>query len=323
MNRVAFWWTKSDKRWKAFEVGLLTLKEWTPDEILATVKNSLAVKLHPERYRQTLADLSLGLLFQKTSTRTRTSFEVGMTQMGGHAVYMDWGATNFALADLKDEAQVLSRYVDGIVARMKHNDDLLNLASGSEVPVINGCCDRYHPCQALGDLLTMYEVRGGLSDLHAVYTGILNNVCNSLIVACTKAGVRITIVTPEINPASKDDELMNAARATGLLEETLDLQDAVRDADFVYTDTWIDMEFFFDESYAEEKQRRIDAFSPYQINEELLESTDAYVMHCLPAHKGYEVTAGVMDSTQCIAVDQAENRMHAQKAVLLRLMECV
>ena len=116
---------------------------------------------------------------------------------------------------------------------------------------------------------------------------------------------------------------MNAARATGLLEETLDLQDAVRDADFVYTDTWIDMEFFFDESYAEEKQRRIDAFSPYQINEELLESTDAYVMHCLPAHKGYEVTAGVMDSTQCIAVDQAENRMHAQKAVLLRLMECV
>ena len=320
MNRVAFWWTKSDKRWKAFEVGLLTLKEWTPDEILATVQNSLAVKLHPERYRQTLADLSLGLLFQKTSTRTRTSFEVGMTQMGGHAVYMDWGATNFALADLKDEAQVLSRYVDGIVARMKHNDDLLNLASGSEVPVINGCCDRYHPCQALGDLLTMYEVRGGLSDLHVVYTGILNNVCNSLIAACIKTGVRITTVTPEVNGPSEDPDLMSEARASGLLEETLDLSTAVATADFLYTDTWIDMEFFLDPAYEEEKSRRIEAFIPFQINEDLLAKTEAMVMHCLPAHKGYEVSEGVMASPRCVAVDQAENRMHIQKAILVRLL---
>jgi len=302
-------------------MDLLTLKDWTPDEIQATVEESLVIKSHPERFRETLADLSLGLLFQKTSTRTRTSFEVGMTQMGGHAVYMDWQATNFALADLKDEAQVLSRYVDTIVARMKHHSDLLDLASGSEVPVINGCCDRYHPCQALGDLLTMAEAKGTLEDLHVVYTGILNNVCNSLIVACTKAGVRITAVTPEVNPASEDTELLETARGTGLFEETLDLQAAVKDADFVYTDTWIDMEFFFDDSYKAEKERRIETFAPYQINEALLEETDALVMHCLPAHKGYEVSEGAMASPRCIAVDQAENRMHAQKAVLLRLLD--
>ena len=302
-------------------MDLLTLKDWTPDEIQATVEESLVIKSHPERFRETLADLSLGLLFQKTPTRTRTSFEVGMTQMGGHAVYMDWQATNFALADLKDEAQVLSRYVDTIVARMKHHSDLLDLASGSEVPVINGCCDRYHPCQALGDLLTMAEAKGTLEDLHVVYTGILNNVCNSLIVACTKAGVRITAVTPEVNPASEDTELLETARGTGLFEETLDLQAAVKDADFVYTDTWIDMEFFFDDSYKAEKERRIETFAPYQINEALLEETDALVMHCLPAHKGYEVSEGAMASPRCIAVDQAENRMHAQKAVLLRLLD--
>ncbi len=302
-------------------MDLLTLKDWTPGEILATVEESLVIKSHPERFRETLSDLSLGMLFQKTSTRTRTSFEVGMTQMGGHAVYMDWQATNFALADLADEAQVLSRYVNAIIARMKHHDDLLKLSSDSEVPVINGCCNRYHPCQALGDLLTISEVRGSLEGAHLVYTGILNNVCNSLIVACTKAGMRITAVTPEVNPASRDDELLEEARGTGLFHETLDLKEVAPAADFIYTDTWIDMEFFFDQSYEEEKNRRIQTFEPYQINEALLETTDAYVMHCLPAHKGYEVTSGVMKAKQCIAVDQAENRMHAQKAVLLRLMD--
>lgn len=302
-------------------MDLLTLKDWTSDEILATVEESLVIKDQPGRFSDVLSGKSLGMLFQKTSTRTRTSFEVGMTQLGGHAVYMDWQATNFALADLKDEAQVLSRYVDAVVARMKVHGDLLELSSGSEVPMINGCCDRYHPCQALGDLLTISEVCGRLEDVHVVYTGILNNVCNSLIVACVKAGIRITIVTPEVNPASQDDALMEMARASGLFSETLDLRAAVSDADFIYTDTWIDMEFFFEEDYQEEKERRIKAFEPFQINEALMESTSAYVMHCLPAHKGYEVTAGVMASPKCIAVDQAENRMHAQKAVLLRLMD--
>ena len=301
-------------------MDLITLKDWTSDELLATLEEAMDVKDRADRYRQALEGQSLGMLFQKTSTRTRTSFEVGMTQLGGHAVYLDWRATNFTLADLGDEAQVLSRYVDGIVARMMHHEDLLDLASGSEVPVINGCCDRYHPCQAVGDLLTVQEVSGKLDGAHIVYTGIRNNVCNSLIAACTKTGVRITVVAPEVNPASEDPELVESARATGLYTETLDIVAAARDADFLYTDTWIDMEFFGDDSYKDERERRIAAFMPYQINESLLEKTNAYVMHCLPSHKGYEVTAGVMASDRCIAVDQAENRLHAQKAILMRAM---
>ncbi len=301
-------------------MDLITLKDWTSDEVLATLDEAMDVKDHADRYRQVLNGQSLGILFQKTSTRTRTSFEVGMTQLGGHAVYLDWRATNFTLADLRDEAQVLSRYVDGIAARMIHHDDLLDLASGSEVPIINGCCDRYHPCQAVGDLLTVREMVGKLDGVHLVYTGIRNNVCNSLIAVSMKTGVRITVVAPEVNPASDDEALIADARASGLYAETLDLVGAAKEADFLYTDTWIDMEFFGDESYKEERERRIAAFAPYQINEELLDQTKAYVMHCLPAHKGYEVTAGVMASDRCVAVDQAENRLHAQKAILMRTM---
>lgn len=302
-------------------MDLLTLKTWTPEEILGTVETGLAVKDHPERYSEALRDRTLAMLFQKTSTRTRCAFEVGMTQLGGHALYLDWRSTNFTLADLKDEAQVLSRYADGIAARMMEHDDLRRLASGSEVPVINGCCNRYHPCQALGDLMTIQEVRGKLEGAHLVYIGVWNNVCNSLIVGCTRAGVRVTAVTPEVNAPSEDLELIAEARATGLLEETLDLEAAVEDADFLYTDTWVDMEFFLDSKFEAEKQRRKEIFGPYQIDMDLLEKTGALVMHCLPAHKGYEVTAEVMASPRCIALDQAENRLHVQKAVLMRMLE--
>lgn len=301
-------------------MDLLTLKTWSSDDILATLEEGLSVKHHPERYRKALQGQALAMLFQKTSTRTRCSFEIGMAQLGGHAVFLDWGTTNFALADIRDEAQVLSRYAQVIMARMLKHEDLQVLAAGSEVPVINGCCDRYHPCQALGDLLTMMDVRGSLKDLHVVYVGIRNNVCNSLILACTRAGVRITAVTPEANGPSEDEALISEARATGLFDETLDLETAVADADFLYTDTWVDMEFFEDPTYEAEKNRRVEVFRPYQINGSLLKKTDARVMHCLPAHKGYEVTAEVMASDRCIAVDQAENRMHVQKAVLMRLV---
>lgn len=301
-------------------MDLLTLQTWSSNDILGTVEEGLAIKDHPDRYADMLQGKTLAMLFQKTSTRTRCSFEVGMHQLGGQALFLDWRTTNFELADLRDEAQVLSRYADVIMARMLRHSDLLDLAAGSEVPVINGCCDRYHPCQALGDLLTVLEVRGHLEGAHMVYVGVRNNVCNSLIDACTKSGVRITAVTPEVNAPAEDADLIAAAKATGLFAETLDLNVAVADADFVYTDTWIDMEFFNHPDYQDEKKRRIAAFMPYQINAALLQKTPALVMHCLPAHKGYEITADVMASDRCIAVDQAENRMHAQKAVLLRLV---
>jgi len=301
-------------------MDLLTLKTWSPDDILSTVEMGLAVKKNSKRYADLLAGQTLAMLFQKTSTRTRVSFEVGIHQLGGQAVFLDWATTNFGLADVRDEGQVLSRYADVIMARMLKHEDLQRLTQGSEVPVINGCCDRYHPCQALGDLLSILETRGKLEGAHVVYVGIWNNVCNSLVVACTKAGVRITAVTPEINAPSEDRELIDEAKKTGLFTQTLDLDVAIADADYVYTDTWIDMEFFNNPEFAEEKERRTAVFTPYQINAELLKKTDAMVMHCLPAHKGFEVTDEVMASDRCIAVDQAENRMHIQKAVLMRLV---
>lgn len=299
-------------------MDLLSLKTWSADDILSAVELGLAVKKNPDHYAGRLNGQTLAMLFQKTSTRTRMSFEVGMRQLGGQAVFLNWMETNFALADLRDEARVLSRYADVMMARMLKHGDLLCLSAGSEVPVINGCCDRYHPCQALGDLMSILEVRGTFEGVHLVYVGMWNNVCNSLVTACTKAGVRITAVTPEVNAPSEDPELVAMARATGLFEQTCDL--CVSDADFVYTDTWIDMEFFDDPEYAAEKERRVQVFAPYQINGDLLKKTDAYVMHCLPAHKGYEVTDEVMASDRCIAVDQAENRMHIQKALLLRMI---
>jgi ornithine carbamoyltransferase len=202
---------------------------------------------------------------------------------------------------------------------MKH-EDLLEIGAGSKVPVINGCCNRYHPCQAMGDLMTIAELRGSVEGMHVVYVGIRNNVCNSLIVACTKAGIRITAVTPMTNGPSEDQALITDARKTGLYEETLDLDQAVADADFLYTDAWVDMEFFMDPQFEEEKKRRIELFTPYQVNARLLEKTDAQVLHCLPAHKGYEVTEEVTQSERWIATDQAENRLHIQKAILKRLL---
>ncbi len=301
-------------------MDLITLKAWSTEDVLDTVEAGLLMKADPKRFSGSLRGRTLSMLFQKPSTRTRCSFETGMYQLGGHAVNLDWRATNFQLADLQDEAQVLSRYSNAIMARMLKHTDLLQLVAGAEVPVINGCCDRYHPCQALGDLMTIREIRGKLDGAHLVYVGIRNNVCNSLIAGCTKAGVRITSVTPEVNKPSDDEELTEQARKTGLFEETLDLQVAVTEADFLYTDTWIDMEYFEDPGYEAEKKRRVEAFSPYQINADLLDKTGALVMHCLPAHKGYELTAEVMASPRCVAVDQAENRMHVQKAILTRLL---
>ncbi len=299
---------------------LLSLKTWSSEQIEDLICRGAAIKAHPDLYSNVLRGKTLALLFQKTSTRTRASFEVGMTQMGGHAMYMDWRTTNFALADLDDEARVLSKYADGIVARMLRHADLRLLAQGSEVPVINGCCDVYHPCQALGDLLTIREHRGAFKGAKLAYIGVHNNVCNSLIAGCTKVGVEITVVAPEKNGPSHDPDLERQALSTGLYKTTLNLLEAVREADFIYTDTWLDMEYFLDPSYEQEKQRRIRVFSDYRIDETLLCHTQAKVMHCLPAHKGYEITEEVLRGPRSVVWQQAENRLHAQKALLWTLL---
>lgn len=305
---------------KKIDKDLLTLKDWSADRIKEIVTLGVEIKRNPSRYSDALRGQTAALLFQKTSTRTRASFEVAMTQMGGHAMYMDWRSTNFALADLRDEARVLSEYANCIVARMLHHTDLKLLAEGSLSPVINGCCDMYHPCQVLGDILTIYEQRGNLEGAKLVYTGVHNNVCNSLIAGCTKVGVEITVVAPEKNKPSHDPILEQQARNTGRYKITLNLAEAVREADFIYTDTWLDMEYFLDPSYEEEKKRRVRLLSDYAVDENLLSMTRAKVMHCLPAHKGYEITEGVLNGPQSIVFEQAENRLHAQKALLWKIL---
>jgi len=301
-------------------VHLLTLKDWTPRQIEDVIDKSIEIKRNPAKYRTALKDKSLAMIFQKTSTRTRVSFEVAMTQMGGHALYMDWRATNFALADVRDETRYLSRNVDCIMARLMRNADLRAMAEASRVPVINGCDEKYHPCQAIADLMTMKEKKGKLKGLKLVYMGVHNNVCNSLIVGCTKTGVEIITVTPIVNEPSIDKELLKAAQKTGLYKSTLDAKEGVKDADFVYTDTWVDMEFFLDPKFKEEKEKRIKLMMPYQINRQLLKGSSALIMHDMPVHRGYEISAEVIESPNSIIYDQSENRLHTAKGILLKLL---
>ncbi len=300
---------------------LMNFKGLSGQDLNDLVDEGIETKLNPEKYSSSLEQKSLALIFQKTSTRTRVSFEVAMTQLGGHALFIDWRTTNFAMADLGDEVQYLSRNVDGIMARMLHNADLQKMMIASKVPVVNGCDDMYHPSQCLADLITIKEKKGSLKGAKLVYVGIHNNVCNSLIEGCTKTGVKLTTVTPIFNEPSRDSELLNEARTTGLWQSTLDAKKAVDDADFVYTDTWIDMEFFTDPKFAVEKDKRLKQMMPYQINSELLKGSGAFIMHDMPVHRGYEISADAIESSKSVIYDQAENRLYAAKAILLRLLK--
>ena len=299
---------------------LLTLKDWTPKQIEEVIDYSIEIKKNPNKYRTSLNDKSLAMIFQKTSTRTRVSFEVAMTQLGGHALYLDWRTTNLVLADIGDETRYMSRNVDCIMARLMKHTDLRRMAEASKVPVINGCDEKYHPCQALADLMTIKEKKGKLKELKLVYIGVHNNVCNSLIVGCTKTGMKITAVTPIKNEAAWDEELIAEAKKTGLYETTLDVKEAVKDADVVYTDTWVDMEFFLDPKFKEEKEKRLKLMLPYQINKQLLPSSNALIMHDMPIHRGYEISDDMIDNSNSIIFDQSENRLHSEKGVLLTLL---
>jgi ornithine carbamoyltransferase len=299
---------------------LINFKELSGQQLGAMVDLGIEVKHNPAKYLKVFEGKSAALIFQKTSTRTRVAFEVAMTQLGGHGLFIDWRTTNFTLADISDEIRYLSRNVDCIMARLLCNSDLLKMANASRVPVINGCDEKYHPSQALADLITIKEKKGALKGAKLVYIGVHNNVCNSLIEGCTKTGVKLTTVTPIFNEAARDDALLAEAKKTGLWQSTLDAKKAVKDADFVYTDTWIDMEFFTDPKFAAEKEKRIGLMIPYQINTELLKGSDAYIMHDMPIHRGYEISAEAIENPKAVIYEQAENRLYSAKAILLKLM---
>jgi ornithine carbamoyltransferase len=299
---------------------LINFKELSGQELNALVDLGVEVKHNPKKYSKAFEGKSAALIFQKTSTRTRVAFEVAMTQLGGHGLFIDWRTTNFTLADISDEIRYLSRNVDCIMARLLYNADLMKMADASRVPVINGCDEKYHPTQALADLITIKEKKGKLKGAKLVYIGVHNNVCNSLIEGCTKTGVKLTTVTPIFNEAARDEDLLAEAKKTGLWQSTLDAKKAVKEADFVYTDTWIDMEFFTDPKFAAEKEKRIKLMMPYQINAELLKGNDAYIMHDMPIHRGYEISAEAIENPKAVIYEQAENRLYSAKAILLKLM---
>lgn len=304
-------------------LNLITLKDLSPREIEGIIDNSLEIKNNPEKYKSTLEGKSLALIFQKTSTRTRLSFEVAMTQLGGHAIYMNWLSTNLVIADLSDETKSISGYVDGIMARVLQNSDLMVMAKASNnVPVINGCDEKYHPCQILADLVTIKEKKGKLKGLKLVYVGVHNNICNSLIEGCTKTSMKITTVTPIVNELSIDDQLLKEAKATGFYEKSTNLKQAIEDCDILYTDTWIDMEYFLDPSFKKEKEKRIKLMLPYQVNKKLLEkNNNAIIMHDMPLHRGYEISEDVIEIPRSVIYLQSANRLHSAKAILLKLLK--
>lgn len=301
----------------------IKVRDVSADAFNHMIDKAIEIKQDPEPWRDALKNKTLAMIFQKTSTRTRFSFEAGMTELGGHAIFAQTQHTQMGIADISDEGKVISRYAQLIMARMLFNEELVALAEGSEVPVINGCDDRYHPAQALTDLMTIKEKLGKTEGLKIVYLGVGNNVSNSLSMASVYAGARFTLCAPEFDPPAVDEEQLEMLRNSPLYEENSDPQEAVQGADVLYTDTWINMEHFTNPEYADEKERRLSLFQPYQINEELLDQTgqdSTLVMHCLPAHKGYEVNETVLYHPNSVIFDQAENRMHAQKALMLWLL---
>ncbi len=267
-----------------------------------------------------LAGVSLGLFFEKPSTRTRVSFEAGITQLGGQSLFLSAKDIQLCRGEtIADTARVLSRYMDGLVVRTFDHGTLEEWAAQATIPVINGLTDLCHPCQALSDLLTIQEKRGRLKGVKLAYVGDGNNVTNSLIEAAAKVGMAISVGCPaeyRPDPGIVDRAREEARQTGGSIEITDDPLVAVKEADVLYTDVWISM------GQEREQARRLKTLAPYQLNERLLKGArpDAVVMHCLPAHRGQEITAGVLDSPQSVILDQAENRLHMQKAILLGLL---
>lgn len=299
---------------------VLTFDNFSGDELSSIIRLAHKIKQNPSQYAKRLEDRWLLLMFQKTSTRTRISFEVGMKKLGGNAVVMDWDSSNFAISPIRYEAQYVARHMDMVMARLKSHDDTMALAEFASIPIINGCDDKFHPCQALADLLTVYETAGGFEDQTITFTGIHNNVANSLAEACSKVGLRLILVTPESSPAAAEASNMEAWKASGWVEQMESLREAAEQSQFVYTDTWIDMEFFNDASYQAEKERRIKKMLPYQLSAENLGASQAYIMHDMPIHPGYEISADLVESPRSVIYQQAENRMYAQQALMLTLM---
>jgi len=298
----------------------ISLAEESREELRALLDLARHLKLHPAAFADSCKGKTLAMIFQKPSLRTRVSFQTGIYQLGGHGMYL--GPKDIQLhrgESISDTAQVLSRYVDGIMARVFAHSDIQGLADHSTVPVINGLSDLLHPCQVLADLMTIEEKKGRLEGLKLAYVGDGNNMAHSILYGGAQFGMTVAITHPR--GYAPDPEVVTtardiAARTGGAILVTESPAEGVADADVVYTDVWASMG---QESEAKERLARFDGF---QVNAELMGHArpDSIFMHCLPAHRGEEVSAEVIDGPQSVVFDEAENRLHAQKAIMARRM---
>jgi ornithine carbamoyltransferase len=291
----------------------LTVLDLSANELQRLIKRSIELKSGVDANKCPLIGKSIGLLFEKSSTRTRVSLEVGVYQLGGQSIYMNPKEIQIGRGEtIHDSAKVLSRYLNGIIIRTYSHNTLTEFASYASIPVVNGLSDLHHPCQALADLMTVYEKKGKLKGLRLAFIGDGNNVAHSLIEAASLTGMHIILACPK--GYEPDPDVLEKARtsSSGQITVLREPAEAAANADVVYTDVWVSMG---QEKEAARKKRK---FRKYQINGELLSHAkkDALVLHCMPAHRGEEITDEVMDSPQSAVFDQAENRLHTQKALL-------
>jgi ornithine carbamoyltransferase len=299
---------------------LLSLQDLTENDMIELLELTEQLKQDDYQLNNQLKGQTVALLFQKPSNRTRVSFEVGIFQLGGNCIYLGPEEINLGVREsTADVAHTLSRYVDGIVARTFTHQDILELARYADVPVINGLSDLDHPCQALTDIFSIKEKFKKVRGLTLAYIGDGNNVCNSLLLGCAQVGININVAVPPQYGPQEDIVRLAEARAketASAVTITHSPQDAVKGADIIYADVWVSM------GQEEESQQRLKDFKGFQIDEQLtrLANKDFIFMHCLPAHRGQEVASEVIDGNHSIVFDQAENRLHTQKAILITLL---
>ena len=301
---------------------LLTLQDWSEDDILRCLSLALKLKaMQKSGQKQHILDgKTLAMIFSKSSTRTRVSFEVGASQLGGTALFLSTADIQLGRGEpIGDTARVLSRMVDGIMIRTFKQSDLEELAKFGSIPVINGLTDEFHPCQVLADLMTIWEKKGVFKGLKLAFVGDGNNMAHSLMIGCSKLGIDVSIASPDgykPKPAYTAWAVENAAQQGSRVTVCTDPLEACRNADVIYTDVWASM------GQEEEAAKRMQAFSGYQVNKACLAvaKADCIFLHCLPAHRGEEVAADVIDGAHSVVFDEAENRLHAQKAVMALLM---
>lgn len=306
--------------------NMLNFKEHSREELLQILDLAADMKKNPAKYSEALKGKKLYMLFEKTSTRTFLSFSTGITELGGTYYNQLWRDSNFVLGEPVSELRYVGRNVDIIMARLIKNETVELFGANTTVPFINGCDSSYHPCQILADALTIKEHFGTL-DVKFLYIGAKNNVFNSLVEFFSKVQIGTLYgLTPLVNETAVDTDFYKDAIQSGHyveLDPTMSMEEAkkyVADMDVLYTDTWVDMEFFNNPAFAKQKEETLSKMMPYQINADLLEGSKAIVLHDMPMHVGYEITQDVVDQNLELILDQAENRRHAEKAVMYTLL---